>query len=123
MVAVAWLTVSVSDPAAPAAVEVAVPEVPGSGPVIARPAVSPAAPLIQVFCRIKKFELRVLVIVQVTGSGTLGTGEAAALPVRVRGQAGPVAGDLRGVGAGVARAQRLREGHRATGEDRRGDLR
>ena len=50
--AVAWLAVSVSDPAAPVAVEVADPDVVGSEPLTARSAVSPAAPLTHVFCRI-----------------------------------------------------------------------
>ena len=73
MTAVAWFTVSISDPAAPVAVEVADPEVPGSLPVTARSAVSPAAPFTHSFRKISVAEVRLLVKVQVTAAGAAGT--------------------------------------------------
>jgi hypothetical protein len=73
IVAVARLTGSVSHPAAPVAVDDADPDVAGSEPLTANAAVSAAAPLTQVFCRISGAEVRVLVIVQVTAAGVPGT--------------------------------------------------
>ncbi len=72
-VAVAWFTVSVSDPAAPVAVEVADPDVAGSVALTASSAVSPSAAFTHVFCRISGAEVRVLVNVQVTAAGMAGT--------------------------------------------------
>ena len=72
-VAVAWFTVSVSDPAAPVAVDVADPDVAGPEPLTASSAVSPAAPFTQVFCRVNTAEVRVFVIVHVTAIGISGT--------------------------------------------------
>ena len=69
----AWLVVSVCDPAAPVAVDVLSATTGGALPVIDSSAVSPAAALIQVFCRISGAEVRVLVMVQVTSAGVSGT--------------------------------------------------
>ena len=90
IVAVAWLVVSVSDPAAPVAVEIADPAVPGSLPLRARSEVSPVAPLIQVFCRISSAEVRVLAIVQSHGDWFGWDLIGAALSTRARGE--PVRG-------------------------------
>ncbi len=68
----AWFTVSVSDPAAPVAVDVADAGVPGGGVAIVSRVVSPAAPFTHVFCRMSVAEVRVLVIVHVTGTGVPG---------------------------------------------------
>src|SRR6516164_5266200 len=62
---VATLVVSVSRPAAPVAVEVAVPKKVGLAPLMERAAVSALAPLSHAFCSLTVAELRVLVNVQV----------------------------------------------------------
>ena len=76
----AVLSVSVSDPAAPVAVEVAEPVVPGSEPVTDRSAVSPAAASTHSFCRVIVAEVRVLLTVQVTGTGVAGTANVPPCP-------------------------------------------
>ncbi len=73
IVAVARLPVSISDPAAPVAVETAEPSVAGSEPLITRPAWSPAAPSTHSFCRISVAEVRVLVNVHTRSVGVTGT--------------------------------------------------
>ncbi len=72
-VAVAWFAVSISDPAAPVAVEVADPTVPGSEPVMLSAVVSPAAASTHSFRRMSDAEVRVLLTVQVDSTGAAGT--------------------------------------------------
>ena len=72
IVALARFTVSVSDPVAPVAVEMADPEVPESEPVMSRAVVSPTAAFTHSLRRVSDADLRVLVIVHVTGSGAAG---------------------------------------------------
>ena len=69
----AWLTVSISDPAAPVAVETARLGPPRAGVAMVSPTVSPAAPFTHSFRRISGAEVRALMIVQMTATGVVGT--------------------------------------------------